>query len=422
MPVRTEACACPARCGLASTLTAPFVRPRARADVQSSPRFRNFEKNCRLLEDLALTRRSSQLWAAAAAVTGALHAWSIAVQSQLWPWCASTTSALCMATRHCQNGGDQAGLLSIYYDQPLDGYTVNIEHVQQCAVLEHLTHRQTVTAHRATSDVGNIRFANPLFLAAHPIGHIHLLCAHGDHNVCLREQLDAVSTQNANEVLRTWGIESDASNVPVLLVPYPIAVLICSGHWHTLLLLTRWHIQLNCRQDQRRIANGELAGPIPDWPPHDSQAWMQQGQNGCVPAVAPMSASSLASIAKELRRWAPTILAAEGPETVIGERLVLEECIECLQSWSLSFSEAAGCMDINNGNISRFRHDSKKLLQCIRFSRLLRGGPEQLLEALDRAMALCMPTAMVGTFMQSRQGSRSQMPSPSTIRRNEIAP
>ena len=63
---------------------------------------------------------------------------------------------------------------------------------------------------------------------------------------------DAAASQNAGgsdtqAQLRFWGIDSDPKDIPMLLLPWPLAFLTSHHKWSRLLLLTRWHPMLRLR-------------------------------------------------------------------------------------------------------------------------------------------------------------------------------
>ena len=55
---------------------------------------------------------------------------------------------------------------------------------------------------------------------------------------------DDDSRKTARQVLNSWGQTCAAADVPVLILPAPIAYLIFSGAWHHVLIRTAWHQRL----------------------------------------------------------------------------------------------------------------------------------------------------------------------------------
>ena len=85
----------------------------------------------------------------------------------------------------------------------------------------------------------------------------------------------------------------EPSELPVPLMPFPIAYLVTKGTWSTILILLRWHSALHQHQHRRPV------GPIPTWPPGDAEVWEQSGQHARPPDedgvanVLPLTAESL---------------------------------------------------------------------------------------------------------------------------------
>ena len=185
--------------------------------------------------------------------------------------------------------------------------------------------------------MARISLLRPWFLGAWAdrAEHVHLR-APGRGRVCL----DAVACAGADavddgrlpddcllaaDVLQSWGMQVSVDAVPVLLLPFPVVALSCHQQWRKLVLLTRWHPEINLEHDRRVRAN-RMKGPIISWPPEDSSAWANIGLSAVETEPPPMRASSLAAVAAELRRWAPAIMTAQHPDDVAGERQALEEC------------------------------------------------------------------------------------------------
>lgn len=314
--------------------------------------------------------------------------------------------------------GEEADLLRMYYGDPLDAYSVGVEEVRQCAAVEHLTCRHKSAHHyvRVEGGLGRISSLRPLFIGAwgNRAGDV-CLRPEGCGRVCFEggdfqgeQDIVLPASTSAASVLQEWGMNANADDIPVLLLPFPIALLACHQQWRKLLVLARWHPQINLEHDCRTKAT-KLHGPIAAWPPSESPVWEHVGRNleeHWRLAETPLTASSLATIASELRRWAPAILSAQEPENVAGERQALEECVGRLQSWSTSLLEVSGVLH-KSRQASKFRHDSKQLIECLRFSRYLSGGADHLVAALERALALSLPPALVGEFLRAANESVS---------------
>ena len=63
------------------------------------------------------------------------------------------------------------------------------------------------------------------------------------------------SQATARDVLHDWGLPLDANDIPVLLLPEPIAFLIYSGQWRHVVVLAHWHAQLVNRLGQCLFKN-----------------------------------------------------------------------------------------------------------------------------------------------------------------------
>ena len=77
------------------------------------------------------------------------------------------------------------------------------------------------------------------------------------------------------------------------------------------------------------------------------------------------------------------------------------------------------------GGGSRFRHSSRKLLDCIRLSSLLKGGPSSLVQVVAQSLSTVLPEFMREPFLRNLlrrgDGSSQLLPSASLIGRYEIA-
>ena len=78
----------------------------------------------------------------------------------------------------------------------------------------------------------------------------------------------------AADILKKWGIATLADDIPVLLVPEPIAFLVCRNEWQDLLLRACWHDSLVLRTGQRWRSDMPLLSSIA-WPPSWSLALLQ---------------------------------------------------------------------------------------------------------------------------------------------------
>ena len=65
---------------------------------------------------------------------------------------------------------------------------------------------------------------------------------------------DDDSRKTARQVLNSWGQTCAAADVPVLILPAPIAYLIFSGAWHHVLIRTAWHQRLADARGRKYIS------------------------------------------------------------------------------------------------------------------------------------------------------------------------
>ncbi len=90
-------------------------------------------------------------------------------------------------------------------------------------------------------------------------------------------------------------------------------------------------------------------------------------------------------------------------------------------SWSQCLKAACGA---SLG--SRFRHDTKRLLHCIRMSAALKGGAGKLADIIAQALASVLPTFLQRAFLSDVSGEllgdvRALVPSASLMRRYELS-
>ena len=248
----------------------------------------------------------------------------------------------------------------------------------------------------------------------------------------------------ASALLGSWGVTSNADDIPILLLPYPVAVLLANNRWRNCLILSRWHhtLHLDLKRPRRKgQAPQVLPGPLPDWPPPNSSVWVDVGSNqiqdsqplgrlsernahGAGAGGISFAPEACDELVSELRRWSEPILTAQtNEELVTGERIALEHAINMIASWAHAMREMAGEVRLPNVR-SRFRHTSLRLLDCIQLSSYIRGGANNLVEIIRRSIAAAMPPILAQYFLSSlerRSASARLMPSPSSIRHSEFS-
>eukprot|EP00972_Heterocapsa_arctica_P052622 7743667-Heterocapsa_arctica.AAC.1 len=79
-------------------------------------------------------------------------------------------------------------------------------------------------------------------------------------------------TVSAKALLRAWGVDSAAADLPVLLLPFPIAYVVSVRGWDNLLLKAAWHQSFNMFKPGCRHFPSS-PGPVPGWPPDCAPVW-----------------------------------------------------------------------------------------------------------------------------------------------------
>ena len=327
-----------------------------------------------------------------------------------------------ISSRHGQHAreilsdwGAEAELLWNYLRDPKDAYTVKIAGVKSCAHDEFISYRHArLNHHRDAGGSAKISLQHPLFHASMGVD------ASG---VLLSDAGRAGGTVSARDVLEEWSVSTDAdpNDIPFLLVPIPVGLLVQASRWHTLLLLTSWHSNLHVTD--RSWARPE--GPIPGFPPQGSASWTSAGAAAAAADTSdPKFTFDVANVDKivaELKRWAPTILAAQEEGDRGGEKMMIEDSILKLQAWSSALSIATGEKRTSRAT-SRLKYDSCRMLECIRFSQFITSGPEKLLDMVRRSLQLALPPILGGAIDQVLGNSALRMmPSASVLRHTELA-
>ena len=333
-----------------------------------------------------------------------------------------------LSTRNCvfeqgtlTNWNREANLQRIYYGLPSDCYSLCIEDVHTCVDAVTINHKRSRIC--GLGGLSKIDRNHPLFIA-HWGGDATV----GDHQssagqVVLRTS--AGEQMTAKEFLASCGGEHIASELPVLMMPWPFVYLTTRRCWSTMLVLLRWHKTLHQHRHRRPL------GPIPAWPPADAEVWQRCGQHSRPPSeaeaaidVLPLTADSLERFAGMIRGWAPVLLNhLQAPEqdsqSVQGD---LQLVLTTLDKWSFSWRQAMGMVNLAGGG-SRFRHDSRKLLDCIRLSFLVNGGPSSLTEVIAQSLSIVLPEFLREPFVRSmcKPTCGKVLPSASLISRYEIA-
>ena len=216
---------------------------------------------------------------------------------------------------------------------------------------------------------------------------------------------------SVSRVLDAWAIKGDGSELPCLLVPFPIAALLMRNRWRHLFACTRWHNNMSPQNQSLRIKcrPGVLAG----WPPESSRAWGCEAEEEIDPVD--FDPDHCAEIAQALCEFAPDLLEAAEQRDDPNQRLRLEAYVETLRCWSRSMWQAQGVLRKDDDS-EPFVTSSLQLWQCISMSRGLKGGPAALKRALVDAVRIAVPSNMCSAFLEAIESPQSTVaPSPSTM-------
>ena len=315
----------------------------------------------------------------------------------------------------------EANLQRMYYGLPSDCYSLRIEDVHECVDDISINHKRSRVC--GLGGLSRIDRNHPLFLAhwggvpgndgdsQSSAGQV-LLRTQAGEQMCAQAILDA----NAGGYI--------AGELPVILLPFPLAYLAKKGSWSNILILLRWHSTLHQHRHRRAV------GPIPTWPPGDAEVWQNLGQHRQPPdeddvaQALPLSAESLERFARVIRGWAPLLLndpeaPEQDPEAVQHD---VQLVLTTLDRWSFSWRQAMGMVNLAGGG-TRFRHNSRKLLDCIRLSFLVKGGPSSLSQVIAQSLATVLPEFLREPFVRNvcKQSGTNILPSASLVSRYEIA-
>ena len=286
-----------------------------------------------------------------------------------------------------------------FYTYPLDDYELLISGVYVCARSPpHMHHKQIRSL--GSGGLGRISCTHPLFR-----GHWGVGDGSSADDLQLRSLTGHLAT--ARQVLTNLRLASlEAHELPVVLLPWPLAFLVTKGSWPRLLVLTRWHAGLHQHRQRRS------AGSLEQWPPDDAETCTQVGQDagpaGAIWHAEPLTPQSLQELSDLVRGWVPALLGGARPSPSTHDEPLT--AVTRLDRWSFSWRQAMGMLSIEGGG-TRFRHKSRKLLDSIHFSSMLTGGPAALVDALAQSLAIALPEDLL----------RSITPSPAIVRRCELS-
>ena len=109
-----------------------------------------------------------------------------------------------------------------------------------------------------------------------------------------------------------------------------------------------------------------------------------------------------------------------------GDGRATESAVDSLRGWAFSLLADQGvCRSPSALTVGRFLHGSRKLLECIRLSALLKGGARSLVEVMERSLLACAPrliTADVLAGMRSKSVAKAaKVGSASLLSRYELS-
>ena len=192
----------------------------------------------------------------------------------------------------------------------------------------------------------------------------------------------------------------------MIALPAPVACPVACGAWDKVLILIRWHIS-SLGIPSRRGRRCRLSGPLFGWPPEDAGVWNFKGYQfspGVTPRV--MTPEVLGDMSASLRDLG-SMVEEHGEERQV---LALKVIVEGLDTWSKSV-----------GLTPTLRYDSLKLLQCIRACTSVEGGPSGLEDTIKKCIALQVPEALRGLFVDASNNLISKPPSRALIQRYELS-
>ena len=97
----------------------------------------------------------------------------------------------------------------------------------------------------------------------------------------------------------------------------------------------------------------------------------------------------------------------------------VEDIILTLESWSRSMGRAHGIVThAELAQLQRFRQQSEHLLNCVRFSRLLKGGASSIRNAVSKAIKCAVPIFIVKSLSLDDDDT-GVIPSATTVRRGQ---
>ncbi len=231
---------------------------------------------------------------------------------------------------------DQARWLLVYRHRLTVGAVSGlvVGRATQVTQPEFLLHK--CSRHRGSGGMAKICATKPLFLGAWggTAGEVSL--RNTDAPPATEDNVDGLEMDSepaepeaelASEILERHRCATSADEIPVLLLPLPVAMLVCKGIWKHVLLLVRWHFTLDVFDRRRRPSC-----IVPDWPPQGALVWDNVGKSSApIDEVAEaFTPEVLANMSDMIRGWARILIDLQ---TFGGIRFAM--C--CSKAWGLGF-------------------------------------------------------------------------------------
>ena len=197
---------------------------------------------------------------------------------------------------------------------------------------------------------------------------------------------------------------------PCIGLPLPIARLVVSGQWPSLMLLGRWHPK-TWMQGKKRQRFPSYDTLFPGFP---TQHWLREHDSKHQAlADMPMGLDDIGRMLDHVRQWAPCWNKAGGsPESVDA----LRQHVQVLESWMRQLHCATATLHEKHSRT--FSCD--KLVRALQLSWNVRGGGKKCLEVVSLSLRSVLPPDLAESLIQRAQ-ARSVLPGRSTLQRSRFS-
>ncbi len=195
--------------------------------------------------------------------------------------------------------GEEAFYLWEYLGRPQDAFTVHVKEQHRITHPFQIHSRRRLPPSGRARDISNVYTGEAISIT---IGGEGMFFTLDDLVPQVELESSPGNICSGGFVLQRHGVPPECwGQVPVLLLPEPVSVLLFAGRWRELLLLARWP-----------------AATLlwPDWPPADWVA-CRRGQHWAR-TQEPASLADLRRLLADLRRWAPRIIQGAGAGSALG--------------------------------------------------------------------------------------------------------